>query len=47
METTVTVDADEIWAEDSGGTGPVLVLLHPGVGDARIWDQVWDLAHIS
>lgn len=41
METTVTVGADKVWAEDSGGTGPVLVLLHPGVGDGRIWDLMW------
>lgn len=32
---------DKIWAEDSGGAGPVLVLLHEGVGDARMWDPVW------
>jgi pimeloyl-ACP methyl ester carboxylesterase len=41
MQTMVTVDADKIWAEDSGGAGPVLVLLHEGVGDARMWDPVW------
>ncbi|MFJ1751708.1 alpha/beta fold hydrolase [Kitasatospora sp. NPDC088134] len=27
-----------IWLADSGGDGPPLVLLHPGVGDSRIWD---------
>lgn len=37
------VGADKIWAEDSGGSGPVLVLLHEGVGDARMWDPVWSL----
>ncbi|MER6914267.1 alpha/beta hydrolase [Streptomyces sp. NPDC000594] len=31
---------DEIWAEDTGGDGTPLVLLHPGVGDSRIWDRV-------
>jgi 3-oxoadipate enol-lactonase len=41
METTVAVGADKVWAEDSGGPGPVLVLLHPGVGDGRIWDRMW------
>jgi pimeloyl-ACP methyl ester carboxylesterase len=41
METTVPVGGDRIWAEDSGGTGPVVVLLHSGVGDARQWDPVW------
>ncbi|HEU5418847.1 MAG TPA: alpha/beta hydrolase [Streptosporangiaceae bacterium] len=41
MQTTVTAGADKLWAEDSGGSGPVLVLLHPGVGDSRIWDRMW------
>jgi pimeloyl-ACP methyl ester carboxylesterase len=41
METTVAVGADKVWAEDSGGDGPVVVLLHPGVGDSRVWDRVW------
>jgi 3-oxoadipate enol-lactonase len=36
-ETTVAVDGGEVWADDSGGDGPPLVLLHPGVGDSRIW----------
>lgn len=31
---------DTLWAEDTGGDGPVLVLLHPGVGDSRVWDRV-------
>lgn len=42
MQTMVSVGADKIWAEDSGGEGPVLVLLHEGVGDARMWDPVLD-----
>jgi len=37
----VPVGADKIWAEDSGGNGPVLLLMHEGVGDARMWDPVW------
>jgi 3-oxoadipate enol-lactonase len=41
MQTMVAVGADKIWAEDSGGPGPVLVLLHEGVGDSRMWDPVW------
>ncbi|HEY1617851.1 MAG TPA: alpha/beta hydrolase [Streptosporangiaceae bacterium] len=41
METTVTVGADKVWAEDSGGGRPVVILLHPGVGDAHIWDDMW------
>jgi 3-oxoadipate enol-lactonase len=41
METAVAVGTDKIWAEDSGGSGPVVVLLHSGVGDSRQWDRVW------
>ncbi|HEY3981093.1 MAG TPA: alpha/beta fold hydrolase [Streptosporangiaceae bacterium] len=41
MQTMVPVGADRIWAEDSEGTGPPLVLLHSGVADARLWDPVW------
>jgi 3-oxoadipate enol-lactonase len=41
MQTMVAAGADKIWAEDSGGSGPVLVLLHEGVGDSRMWDPVW------
>jgi pimeloyl-ACP methyl ester carboxylesterase/GNAT superfamily N-acetyltransferase len=41
MQTMVPVGADRIWAEDSEGAGPPLVLLHSGVADARLWDPVW------
>ena len=41
METTVTAGADALWAEDSGGDGPVAVLIHPGIADARSWDLLW------
>jgi 3-oxoadipate enol-lactonase len=41
MQTMLPVGADKIWAEDSAGPGPVLVLLHEGVGDSRMWDPVW------
>jgi 3-oxoadipate enol-lactonase len=41
MQTMLPVGADKIWVEDSGGSGPVLVLLHEGVGDSRMWDPVW------
>jgi pimeloyl-ACP methyl ester carboxylesterase len=37
-ETLVAVDGGEVWADDTGGAGRPLVLLHPGVGDSRIWD---------
>lgn len=40
MELTVPVSGGEVWADDTGGDGPPLVLLHPGVGDSRIWDPV-------
>ncbi len=36
----IAVDGGEVWADDSGGDGPPLVLLHPGVGDSRIWEPV-------
>jgi 3-oxoadipate enol-lactonase len=36
----VPVEGGSVWAEDSGGDGPPLVLLHPGVGDSRIWDPI-------
>ena len=36
----IAVDGGEVWADDSGGDGPPLVLLHPGVGDSRIWKPV-------
>ncbi|MFF9396173.1 alpha/beta fold hydrolase [Streptomyces griseoluteus] len=40
MELTVPVSGGQVWADDTGGDGPPLVLLHPGVGDSRIWDPV-------
>ncbi|MFF9723661.1 alpha/beta fold hydrolase [Streptomyces gardneri] len=40
METMVTVSQGEVWADDSGGDGLPLVLLHPGVGDSAVWDPV-------
>lgn len=30
----------DLWTSDSGGDLPPLVLLHPGVGDSRIWDPI-------
>jgi 3-oxoadipate enol-lactonase len=41
MQTMVTAGSDKIWAEDSEGAGPALVLLHEGVGDSRMWDPIW------
>ncbi len=37
----VPVGADKVWAEDSRGSGLVLILLHEGVGDSRMWDPLW------
>ncbi len=33
---------DHVWLEDSAGEGPVVLLLHPGIGDSRAWDPIWD-----
>ncbi|MCF3121649.1 alpha/beta fold hydrolase [Streptomyces arenae] len=46
MDVMVSVKDGELWAHDSGepdgtgGAGLPLVLLHPGVGDSRIWDDI-------
>jgi 3-oxoadipate enol-lactonase len=40
METMVKVDGGTVWADDTGGPGAPVVLLHPGVGDSRIWEPV-------
>ncbi|MBB4888321.1 alpha/beta fold hydrolase [Streptomyces netropsis] len=40
MELMVSVKDGELWADDSGGDGLPLVLLHPGIGDSTIWDTV-------
>jgi 3-oxoadipate enol-lactonase len=37
MELIVRADGGEIWADDTGGTGTPVVLLHPGWGDSSIW----------
>lgn len=37
---TVPVPGGEVWAEDTGGDNPPLLLLHPGIGDSRIWDPL-------
>jgi 3-oxoadipate enol-lactonase len=39
-EAMIIVDGGEVWADDSGGDLPPLVLLHPGVGDSRIWEPL-------
>src|SRR5258708_16901739 len=40
MELVIPVDGGEIWAEDTKGDGTALVLMHPGLGDSTIWDQM-------
>jgi pimeloyl-ACP methyl ester carboxylesterase len=42
MELTVPVAGGHLWADDTGGSGPVLVLLHPGWGDSSIWLPMLD-----
>jgi 3-oxoadipate enol-lactonase len=42
VEVSVPVDGGYLWADDTGGDGPVLVLLHPGWGDSSIWLPVLD-----
>jgi pimeloyl-ACP methyl ester carboxylesterase len=39
------VGPDQLWVEDSGGDGVPLVLLHPGISDATIWDRL--LPHLD
>ncbi|HSZ40362.1 MAG TPA: alpha/beta fold hydrolase [Trebonia sp.] len=39
-ETFISVDGGEVWADDTGGDGRPLVLLHPGSGDSRIWAPI-------
>ena len=39
-ETMIAVDGGEVWADDSGGDLPPLVLVHPGAGDSRIWEPI-------
>jgi len=40
MELVVPLPGGEIRAQDTGGDGPALVLVHPGWGDAGIWSQL-------
>ena len=34
------VGVGTVWAEDTGGPGAPVVLLHPGIGDSRVWDPI-------
>jgi 3-oxoadipate enol-lactonase len=40
MELMVPVAGGSVWAQDTGGDGPPVVLLHPGIADSRCWDPV-------
>ncbi|TCC43692.1 alpha/beta fold hydrolase [Kribbella sindirgiensis] len=40
MELTIPVGQDTVWAEHLAGDGVPIVLLHPGIGDSRVWDLV-------
>ncbi|MET8231971.1 alpha/beta hydrolase [Micromonospora sp. NPDC005298] len=42
MGELINVGDGYVWAEDTGGGLPPVVLLHPGVGDSRIWNPVWE-----
>ena len=39
-ELIIPVDGGELWADDTGGDLPPLVLVHPGTGDSRSWDPL-------
>jgi pimeloyl-ACP methyl ester carboxylesterase len=43
MEQLLTVGhgRDQVWLEDSGGDGPAVLLLHAGVADSTLYDDVW------
>jgi 3-oxoadipate enol-lactonase len=40
MELVIPVGGGGVWADDTGGDGAPLVLMHPGWGDSTIWDPV-------
>ncbi len=37
------VGNDEIWLDDTGGDGPPVLLVHPGIHDSTVWDPVLPL----
>jgi 3-oxoadipate enol-lactonase len=39
----IPAGSDQLWADDSGGPGVPVVLLHPGIMDSTIWDRVLPL----
>src|ERR1700749_4273712 len=36
----IAVDGGEEWSDKRGGDRPPFGLMHPGVGDSRIWEPV-------
>ncbi len=32
---------DQVWVQDSGGDGPAVLLLHSGVADSSLYDDIW------
>jgi 3-oxoadipate enol-lactonase len=42
VELRVPVSGGHLWADDTGGDGLAIVLLHPGWGDSSIWLPVMD-----
>lgn len=40
MEQMIEVAGGTVWADDTGGPGAPVVLLHPGIGDSRVWDLI-------
>ena len=40
MGRLIDVGADQVWVDDPGGAGTPVVLVHPGWGNASIWDGV-------
>lgn len=43
MTAFLGVGPDQLWIEDTGGSGEPLVFLHPGITDSTIWDGVLPL----
>lgn len=43
MEHLLAVGKDHVWLEDLGGNGAPVVLLHPGIHDATVWDPLLPL----
>lgn len=43
MGVLLGVGPDQLWVEDTGGSGEPLVLLHPGIADSTIWDGLMPL----